>query len=238
MIVFVRVETRAHYDAGDGDFKLKRRFEELSGEPCLVIHLSQASPALMADLRPRALLLSGCGTWFRDFDVREFWGLEDVVRTCVDVPTLAFCGSHQLLGFMFNHGMRNLTRVEDEPLRPLRPGEPDFSPGAHAGLFTEYGFHAVRKVEDDPLLADLPDPFIVREWHQCEIKTLPPEFVLLATNDNCRVQAMRHRSRLLYGTQFHPESYAEPYTHGRTVLRNFFRLAGLTVPEAPGGTPH
>lgn len=231
MILFVRVETLAKYEAGDGDFRLKRRFEELSGETCLVVHLSQVSPALIADIRPRALLLSGCGTWFRDFDVREFYGLEDVVRTGTDLPTLAFCGSHQLLGFIFNHGMRSLTRVEDEPLRPLRPGEPDFSPGAHAGFFTEYGFHTVRKVADDPLFAGLPDPFIAREWHQCEIKTLPPDFVLLASNENCRIQAMRHSTRPLYGTQFHPEAYAEPYFDGRTILRNFFRLAGLTLPE-------
>ena len=231
MIVFVRVETQAKYEAGDGDFKLKRRLEALSGEPCLVIHLSQASPALMADLRPRALLLSGCGTWFRDFDVREFWGLEDVVRGCTDLPTLAFCGSHQLLGFIFNHGLRTLSRVEDEPMRALRPDEADLSPGAHAGLFTEYGFHPVNKVADDPLFAELPDPMVVRESHQCEVKTLPPEFVLLATNENCRIQAMRHRTRLLYGTQFHPEAFAEPYLHGQTVLRNFFRLAGLVVPD-------
>jgi len=231
MIVFVRVETQAKYEAGDGDFKLKRRLEALSAEPCLVIHLSQASPALMADLRPRALLLSGCGTWFRDFDVREFWGLEDVVRTCTDLPTLAFCGSHQLLGFIFNHGLRTLSRVEDEPMRVLRPDEADLSPGAHAGLFTEYGFHPVNKVVDDPLFADLPDPMVVRESHQCEVKTLPPEFALLATNENCRIQAMRHCTRLLYGTQFHPEAYVEPYLHGQTVLRNFFRLAGLVVPD-------
>jgi GMP synthase-like glutamine amidotransferase len=89
-------------------------------------------------------------------------------------------------------------------------------------------------VVDDPLFADLPDPFVVREWHQCEIKTLPPEFDLIATNENCRVQAIRHRNRLLYSTQFHPEAYAKPYFHGRTVLRNFFRLAGLAVPDASG----
>jgi anthranilate/para-aminobenzoate synthase component II len=236
MILFVRVETQAKYEASDGDFKLKRRFEELSGEPCLVIHVSQASAALVTDLRPRALLLSGCGTWFRDFDVREFWGLEDVVRTCVDVPTLAFCGSHQLLGFIFNHGLRNLSRIEDDPLRALRPGEPDLTAGAHAGLFTEYGFHPVHRVADDPLFADLPDPTVVRESHQCEVKTLPAEFVLLATNENCRIQAMRHRTRLLYGTQFHPEAYAEPYFHGRTLLRNFFRFAGLAVPDESGGS--
>jgi anthranilate/para-aminobenzoate synthase component II len=231
MIVFVRVETAAKYEASGGDFSLKRRFEALSGEPCLVVHLSQVSPALIADVRPRALLLSGCGTWFRDFDVREFWGLEDVVRTCVDVPTLAFCGSHQLLGFIFNTGLRHMERIEDEPLRPLRPGEPDMGNGSPPGLFTEYGFHPVHAVEGDPLFAGLPNPFVVREWHMCEVKRLPSEFVLLASNENCRVQAMRHQSRLLYGTQFHPESYLEAYPHGRTILRNFFRLAGLSVPE-------
>lgn len=231
MIVFVRVETQAKYAASDGDFKLKRKFEELSGEPCLVIHVSQASPALIADLRPRALLLSGCGTWFREFDVREFWGLEDVVRTCVELPTLAFCGSHQLLGFIFNHGLRNLSRIEDEPVRPLRTGEPDQGSGEHAGFFLETGFYPIRKVADDPLFAGLPDPFVVRESHYCEVKTLPPDFVLLASNENCRVQAMRHRSRLLYGTQFHPEAYVEAYPHGRAILHNFFRVAGLAAPD-------
>jgi anthranilate/para-aminobenzoate synthase component II len=231
MIIFVRVETQAKYEAGDGDFRLKRRLEILSGEPCLVVHMSQVSPAVIADLRPRALLLSGCGTWFREFDVREFWGLEDVVRTCVDVPTLAFCGSHQLLGFIFNAGLRKLERIEDEPMRPLRPGEPDLGSGSPAGLFTETGFHAVQKVADDALLSGLPDPFVVRESHTCEVKRLPGEFVLLASNDNCRVQAMRHQSRLLYGTQFHPESYVDAYPHGRTILLNFFRLAGLSVPD-------
>jgi anthranilate/para-aminobenzoate synthase component II len=230
MIVFVRVETQAKYEAGDGDFKLKRRFEALSGEPCLVIHMSQVSPALIADLQPRALLLSGCGTWFREFDVREFWGFEDMVRTCVDVPTLAFCGSHQLLGFIFHAGLRNLERVEDQPMRPLRPGEPDYGSGTPAGLFTEIGFHPVHRVVDDPLFEGLPDPFMVRESHTCEVKRLPEEFELLASNENCRVQAMRHRGRLLYGTQFHPEAYVDSYPHGRAILRNFFRLAGLTVP--------
>ena len=215
----------------DGDFRLKRRFETLYGVPCLVIHLSQVSPALINDLRPRALLLSGFGAWFRDFDVREFWGLEDTVRTCVDIPTLAFCGSHQLLGFIFNTGLRSLERIEDEPVRPLRPEEPDMGSGTPPGLFTEYGYQPVYRVQQDPLFEGLPDPIIVREWHMCEIKTVPPEFDLLASNENSRVQAIRHKTRLLYGTQFHPESYVEAYPHGRTILRNFFRMAGLSIPD-------
>lgn len=229
MIIWVRVETLAKYDAGDGDFRLKRRFEELSGEPCCVLHLSQATPDIIAPLRPRAMLFSGCGTWFRDFSVEEFYPFEDTLNALPDIPALAFCGSHQLLGFMFNDGFRHLSRVEDEPMRRLRPGEPDRSnPNPDGvGFFAEDGFYPIQVVKPDPLFHGLPDPFIVRESHYCEIKRLPPDFDLLATNDNCRVQAMKHRTRSLYGTQFHPEAYVDAYPHGRMILQNFFRLAGI-----------
>ena len=32
---------------------------------------------------------------------------------------------------------------------------------------------------------------------------------------------MRHRTRPLYGTQFHPEAYAEPFLHGKKLLASF-----------------
>jgi GMP synthase (glutamine-hydrolysing) len=229
MIVWVRVETLAKYDAGDGDFRLKRRLEELSGEPCLVVHFSQARPELLRRLQPKALLLSGCGTWFRDFDGRDFYVFEDMVRQCPDVPTLGFCGSHQLLGFLFNDGFRRLERVVDEPMRRLRPGEPQIGgvSADGAGWFSEQGFYPVRIVQPDPLFAGLPDPFVVRESHYCEVKRLPPDFELIATSEDCRIQAMRHRSRPLYSTQFHPEAWQDEYPHGRQVLVNFFRLAGV-----------
>jgi GMP synthase-like glutamine amidotransferase len=230
MIIWVRLETVAKYDAGDGDFKLKRRFEQLSGQPCLALHFSQATPQAVRALRPRALLLSGCGTWFRDFDVRDFYVFEDMINACADVPTIGFCGSHQLLGFMFNDGFRNLDRVIDEPMRPLRDGEPQIGMVTkdNAGWFIEQGFYPVRTARPDPLFDGLPDPFVVRESHVCEVKRLPPGFDLIATNENCRVQAMKHRERPLYATQFHPEGWQEEYPHGRQILLNFFRLAGIS----------
>jgi anthranilate/para-aminobenzoate synthase component II len=229
MIVWVRVETLARYEAGDGDFRLKRQFEQLSGQPCLVLHMSQATPRLLRRLQPRALLLSGCGTWFRQFDVREFYVFEDLVGECAEVPTIAFCGSHQLLGFMFNHGFRRLDRVLDEPMRRLRDGEPQIGgvTADNAGWFVEQGFYPIRIVRPDPLFAGLPDPFVARESHTCEIKQLPPGFELIATGENCRIQGMKHCQRPLYGTQFHPEAWQDEYPHGRQILANFFRLAGL-----------
>ncbi|MCC7261032.1 MAG: gamma-glutamyl-gamma-aminobutyrate hydrolase family protein [Candidatus Latescibacteria bacterium] len=229
MIIWVRVETLAKYETGNGDFNLKRKFEQVSGEPCLVLHMSQATPALVGELKPRALLLSGCGTWFRDFDVREFYVFEDLVRAFPQLPTLAFCGSHQLLGFVYNHGFRNLERVIDEPMRRLRPGEPQVGAVSadSAGYFVEQGFYPITALQPDPLFAGLPDPFMVRESHTCEIKQLPAGFELIATNENCRIQAIKHRERPLWGTQFHPEAWQDEYPHGRQVLANFFRLAGI-----------
>ena len=227
MIIWVRVETLEKYEAGDGDFKLKRRFEALSDQPCLVMHLSQALPDVVRGLQPRALLLSGCGTWFRNFDAREFYVFEDLVNACADVPTLGFCGSHQLIGFMFNRGFRNLSRVEDEPMRRLQAGEPQIGAVSadSAGWFSEQGFYPVRMCQSDPLFEGLPDPFVVRQSHTCEIKQLPPGFELIATGETCRIQAIKHRDRLLYGTQFHPEAWQDEYPHGKRILENFFRLA-------------
>ena len=229
MIIWVRVETLAKYEAGNGDFNLKRKFEQVSGEPCLVLHMSQATLELVGELKPRALLLSGCGTWFRDFDVREFYVFEDLVRAFPEMPALAFCGSHQLLGFMYNRGFRSLERVQDQPMRRLLPGEPQVGmvSADSAGFFTEQGFYPIQIVKPDPLFADLPNPVVVRESHTCEIKQLPEEFELIATNENCRIQAMKHRSHPLWSTQFHPEAWQDEYPHGRQILANFFRLAGI-----------
>ncbi|MBM3277535.1 MAG: hypothetical protein FJY95_05575 [Candidatus Handelsmanbacteria bacterium] len=230
MIIWVRVETLENYEAGNGDFNLKRRFEQLSGEPCLVLHMTQATPELVGSLRPRALLLSGCGTWFRDFEVEEFYVFEDLVKATPQIPALAFCGSHQLLGFMYNRGFRNMQKVEDEPMRRLLPGEAQVgavSPD-NAGYFVEQGFYPIQKVGADPLFAGLPDPFVVRESHTCEIKQLPAGFELIATSGNCRIQGMKHRERPLWSTQFHPEAWQEEYPQGKEILINFFRLAGIT----------
>ena len=42
-----------------------------------------------------------------------------------------------------------------------------------------------------------------------------------------RSRAIRHKTKLMIGTQFHPENYTAEHPEGETVLRNFYRLAGL-----------
>ncbi|MCS7254622.1 MAG: gamma-glutamyl-gamma-aminobutyrate hydrolase family protein [Armatimonadetes bacterium] len=230
MVIYVIITpTLEQYDQSGGRFEIKRRLEKLSGEPCLVLHYSQVTPALMKELRPKALLLGGFGSSFQEFEVSSFYQLEEVIKAG-NIPILAICGSHQLLGFMYNLDIRSVSRLMDEPMRQLRPGEPDVRGDYHPGFFKEFGFYPIHIVQDDPIFEGLPNPFIVYESHYCEVKKLPSDFVLLASTEECRIQAMRHKNHIIYGVQFHPECYNDTYLHGKIILENFFKISGAFNP--------
>jgi GMP synthase-like glutamine amidotransferase len=57
----------------------------------------------------------------------------------------------------------------------------------------------------DPLLAGVPDPIDVLQWHGAEVQALPEGAVHLARSDACEIQAFRHGSRA-YGLQCHVEA--------------------------------
>ena len=122
MIIWIRIGTLESYNKDDRDFRLKRRLEEVSGQPCLMLHQAQMTPDIIGPLKPQAILLSGCGTFFQHFNPKTFYDFEDTLNAMADVPTMGLCASHQLMGFMFNHGFRNLPKLEDEMMRPLLAG--------------------------------------------------------------------------------------------------------------------
>ena len=82
-------------------------------------------------------------------------------------------------------------------------------------------------MQRDPLFEGLPGEIVVREAHAFHVVQVPAEFELLASTPECKVQAFKHRQRLVYGTQFHPEVNDDDHPHGRVIIGNFFRLAGL-----------
>ncbi len=78
------------------------------------------------------------------------------------------------------------------------------------------------------LFVGIPSPLRVMRYHSLVVDetTLPPELVVTARTEDGVPMAMRHLSRPLFGVQFHPESVLTQ--HGRPLLANFLRLAGLT----------
>jgi GMP synthase (glutamine-hydrolysing) len=81
----------------------------------------------------------------------------------------------------------------------------------------------------EPLLAGVPEQTVVWMSHGDQVRDPGGEFVPLASTPTCPLAAVRHRTRPVYGLQFHPEVTHTP--QGSTLLGNFLdRVCG-----SPGG---
>ncbi len=69
------------------------------------------------------------------------------------------------------------------------------------------------------LLSNLPDKIQAWASHGDQIGKLSEDFVSLAQTDNCPYAAVKHKGKLFYGVQFHPEVSHTP--KGTIILRNF-----------------
>jgi GMP synthase (glutamine-hydrolysing) len=115
----------------------------------------------------------------------------------LDVPILGICLGHQLLAKIFG-------------------GE--VGKGAIGG----YAEVKVRIVKDDEIFEGLPKELKVWASHADEVKQMPEDFIVLAESDICKVEAMKHRSKHLYGVQWHPEVYHTE--KGVNFYQNFVKL--------------
>jgi GMP synthase (glutamine-hydrolysing) len=85
----------------------------------------------------------------------------------------------------------------------------------------EYGRADLRIDRQAPLFAGFDPGETTPVWmsHGDHVDTPPNGYEVLASSDNTPVAAMRHRSRPVYGVQFHPEVVHTP--RGAEVISNF-----------------
>lgn len=227
LYLYVVVQEQQEYYSNGGDARIKARLEQASGTRCLVVPFQELDMAVVHSLEPRAIVMSGFGRWVRQHRIEWFWGIDEVVHAA-NVPMLCLCGSHQLLAFSYNLNLRQIPVLMDEPMRRLaaeedlprraiiNPDVPDL-----ANYYMADGFFPIFRVKDDPLFDGLDTLMTMRCAHYCEVKRLPPGFELLARSAHCPIEAMKHTTRPIYGTQFHPEAYEPPFLDGQKLLRNF-----------------
>jgi anthranilate synthase component 2 len=98
-----------------------------------------------------------------------------------------------------------------------------------------HGKLSVVKCDGQGLFAGLPSAFNATRYHSLIVEkpTLPAELEITATcedeaaragGDAELIMAMRHRSRPIFGVQFHPESILTE--HGKAMVRNFLAMKG------------
>nr|WP_296780277.1 aminodeoxychorismate synthase component I [Rhodococcus sp. (in: high G+C Gram-positive bacteria)] len=121
-------------------------------------------------------------------------GISARAITDTDLPILGVCLGHQALC-------------------QLLGGTVDLAPVPMHGRISEIEHTGV------DLFAGIPSPYSVVRYHSLTAIALPDELEPCAWTDDGLVMAVRHRSRPMWGVQFHPESISTEY--GRELLANF-----------------
>jgi GMP synthase (glutamine-hydrolysing) len=83
----------------------------------------------------------------------------------------------------------------------------------------EFGRATCRVEAGEPLFAGVPAEMPVWMSHGDQVQTTGGDFVPLASTETCHAAAVKHRTKPVYGLQFHPEVSHTPY--GSRILRNF-----------------
>jgi GMP synthase (glutamine-hydrolysing) len=85
------------------------------------------------------------------------------------------------------------------------------------------GYEKISVIKKHPLFDGLPSDLVVSESHRQELTKVPDEFQHLAQSTTSKIEAMVHRSKPIYGVQFHPERSSEEHPHGRIILQNLLK---------------
>ncbi|MHC4368652.1 MAG: glutamine-hydrolyzing GMP synthase, partial [Planctomycetota bacterium] len=83
----------------------------------------------------------------------------------------------------------------------------------------EYGRTNLSVLDNNDLLANLPESITAWASHGDQIEDLGHDFLKLGSTDTCPYAAVRHKERKFFGVQFHPEVSHTP--EGSQILENF-----------------
>ncbi|MBK9646267.1 MAG: gamma-glutamyl-gamma-aminobutyrate hydrolase family protein [Deltaproteobacteria bacterium] len=198
--------------ASQGDFAIKRGAIEEAAPGCSVNYVWYgdvvSNPSSLESMKAGNVLawfISGNTAEWADYikstpSISQF---EEILINNTTIPMFAVCGGHQIMSVAFGGAIAHMSGCPTDkdceydktlPITVLTPSDPIF-----AGLPTapEFVF-----------------------WHHDEVIS-SPEFSLLAKTASCKYQVLKHKERLIYTTQFHPELRGP---HGVELMTNFFNL--------------
>jgi len=184
------------YVKGQYNHLIARRLQELGVDSHL---MPPSTPLEKFEAMGADALVMGGGPQ----SVRSLDGLTDELRdasnlmTKIKFPILCICVTHQLMATTFG-GKTDLAR------------KPEFGPVE------------VSVSVEDTILEGLRPSFTAWESHNDEVVSAPPGFRVLASSENCAVQAMVHEKMNVFGVQFHPEVYHT--AKGVDIFKNFLRV--------------
>jgi anthranilate synthase/aminodeoxychorismate synthase-like glutamine amidotransferase len=176
-------------------YNLVQFLGEIGAKEIRVWRNDQIEVEELADQRPSHILISpGPGTPEKDSGISN-----DVIRLLGEqTPILGVCLGQQCIGHVFGGQVVRAARLMHGKVSPiLHNGE---------GIF-----------------AGLPSPLTATRYHSLIVQEpLPDVLEATAHTPEGELMGLRHKSRPIFGVQFHPESILTEY--GRDLLRNFIKL--------------
>lgn len=149
---------------------------------------------------PEALILTGSNYMLSKQDTQAVFHEEMELVKDLDLPILGICFGHQLIGRAFGVQVVDLGQ-------------------------TIRAFKEIKLLDRHPLFDGLPDTIRVHESHRQGLSGLPGDFRHLAESSTAKIEAVGHKSRPVYGVQFHPERSDDKNPHGRAIIQNFCKIA-------------
>ena len=154
-----------------------------------VVRNDAVTAGAVEQMQPSHILLSPGPGYPKDAGV-----CEDVIRRLGGrIPILGVCLGHQAICEVFG------ARI------------------VHAKRLMHGKQSTVTLDPDDPLFRGLEGQVTVARYHSLVAE--PDTLVVTARDGNGEIMAVRHKTRPVYGVQFHPESILTP--RGDTILKNF-----------------
>lgn len=196
------------------------------------MHFKDVTLDLLEELSPAFIVLSPQGTpWCRytgrtGIALQNFLWMIPVIAEDLNIPILGICGGHQALALAY--GGR---------VGPIRAGALDCMPYNRE---RQGGVIKLTQTNPDPIFVGLEEKVNMVESHYDEVKTLPPGFILLASDKLSPNQIIRHPNRPVYGIQGHPEHFLSNRPDGGILIRNFLKIAEThneTFRKKSGGAP-
>jgi len=178
-------------------YNLVHYLNELGAET-EVVRNDQIGVAEALALRPEAILLSPGPCTPNEAGIC----LALLAAAPADMAILGVCLGHQAIGQVYGGQVVRAKTLMHGKTSPIR----------HNGK---------------GLFAGMPDGFIATRYHSLSVDrgSLPNALEITAWADDGEIMGLQHKSRPVFGVQFHPESIATQ--GGHDLLGNFLDLAGV-----------
>jgi GMP synthase-like glutamine amidotransferase len=173
---------------------------------CRVVPYTSIGPDYQMASDMGAVVISGSEARIvKSEDRTKFDGVMQFIRNC-KVPLLGVCFGHQLLCYTFGAKTGSLQKPTCDK------------------------FEEVKVIQTGDILARfrMGQTVPLAEWHNDYVLKERLEeagFKLLADSPSCEVEAVKHKDKLFFGVQFHPERITigdETHPEGHKIFDNFY----------------